>query len=292
VDEHVTPTPVRTRRASTPASTPASVRTPVLMYHSVAASASPSFRTFVTDPADFREHMAAVVDAGYEATTVSDHVSGSRSRTEPGDRGVVLTFDDAFQDFHTTVLPVLVDLGLRATLYVPTSYVGGTSRWLQPDGEADRPMMSWSALAEAAASGVEIGSHSRTHPQLDRLPRELVRAEVRDSRSLLEDRLQQEVRSFAYPFGYHDGSVKRAVAEAGYLSACAVRDLPSTTADPFAISRLTVTQDTDAAALLELMDRRSGLVDEVRSAARARLSRALRRVGAKRRHDASSWDED
>lgn len=284
--EHVTPTPVRTLRARAPSS----ARTPVLMYHSVAATAAASFRTFVTDPAVFREHMAALVDAEYAATTVSDHVSGSR--TEPGDRGVVLTFDDAFRDFHTTVLPVLVDLGLRATLYVPTSYVGGTSRWLQPDGEADRPMMSWTALAEAAASGVEIGSHSRTHPQLDRMPRHRVRSEVRDSRSLLEDRLQQEVRSFAYPFGYHDGSVKRAVAEAGYLSACAVRDLPSTTDDPFAISRLTVTHDTDAAALLELMHRRSGLLDEVRSAARARVSRALRRVGATRRHAAASWDED
>lgn len=286
MDEHVTPTPVRTRRASTPAS----ARTPVLMYHSVAAAASPAFRTFVTDPAVFRDHMAALVDAGYAATTVSDHVSGTR--TEPGDRGVVLTFDDAFQDFHTTVLPVLADLGLSATLYVPTSYVGRTSRWLQPDGEADRPMMSWSAVAEAAASGVEIGSHSRTHPQLDRLPGDRVRAEVRDSRSLLEDQLQQEVRSFAYPFGYHDGSVKRAVAEAGYLSGCAVRDLLSTTDDPFAISRLTVTHDTDAAALLDLLDRRSGLLDEVRSAARARVSRALRRVGAKRRHAAASWDED
>lgn len=260
------------------------------MYHSVAASASPSFRTFVTDPDVFAEHMAALVDAGYAATTVSDHVSGTR--TEPRGQGVVLTFDDAFQDFHTTVLPVLVDLDLRATLYVPTSYVGRTSRWLQPDGEADRPMMSWSALAEAAASGVEIGSHSRTHPQLDRMPRHRVRAEVRDSRSLLEDRLQQEVRSFAYPFGYHDGSVKRAVAEAGYLSACGVRDLPSATHDPFAISRLTVAHDTDAAALLELMQRRSGLLDEVRSAARARVSRALRRLGATHRHAAASWDED
>ena len=259
------------------------------MYHSVAATAAPSFRTFVTDPAVFREHMAALVDAGHTATTVSDHVSGTC--TEPGGRAVVLTFDDAFRDFHTTVLPVLADLGLRATLYVPTSYVGATSRWLQPDGEADRPMMSWTALAEAAASGVEIGSHSTTHPQLDRVPRDRVRSEVRDSKSLLEDRLQQEVRSFAYPFGYHDESVKRAVAEAGYLSACAVRDLPSTTADPFAISRLTVTHDTDAASLLDLLDRRSGLVDEVRSAARSRVSRLLRRMGAMHRA-AAPWEED
>lgn len=250
------------------------------MYHSVADSAGRAFRPFVTEPGVFRDHMAALVDAGYLATTVSDLLDADTPARSG--RTVVVTFDDAFLDFHTTVLPVLAELRLRATLYVPTAYVGGTSRWLQPDGE-DRPMMSWTALAEAAASGVEIGSHSRTHPQLDRLSRDRVRSEVRDSKAVLEDRLQREIRTFAYPFGYHDQAVKRVVAEAGYRSACAVRDLSSTTADPFAVSRRTVSRGTDVAALLSLVDRPSGLVDHARSMTRTQFSRALRRLGAKRR---------
>jgi peptidoglycan/xylan/chitin deacetylase (PgdA/CDA1 family) len=289
VDDVAAPASTRTQRMQRRGdSTPS--RTPVLMYHSVATTSGHAFRSFVTDPAAFREHMAALVDSGSVTSTVSDHVDAPTGGDAPA-RSVVLTFDDAFRDFHSAVLPVLVDLGLTATLYVPTAYVEGTSRWLAPDGEADRPMMSWRALAEAAASGVEIGSHSRTHPQLDRVARSRLRSEVRDSRSQLEDRLQREVRSFAYPFGYHDRAAQRAVAEAGYLSACAVRDLPSTTVDPFAISRLTVTHGTDAAMLLRLLDRRSGPVAEVRSAARARVSRALRRMGATHRA-AATWEDD
>ena len=267
----------RSRRA--PAADDHPRRVPVLMYHSVATRATAPFREFVVDPTTFADHMAALVDGGYEPMTVSAYVSGSGVGVR---KPVILTFDDGFLDFHESVLPLLTEAGLPATLYVPTAYVGGTSRWLAPEGESDRAMMSWGAIAEAAASGVEIGSHSRTHPQLDLLPIQRMRAEIRDSRSELEDRLQQPVRSFAYPFGYFNAAVKDAVDRAGYRSACAVRDVASTTADPLAVTRWTVRHGLDAAGLLDLVEKPSGRLDELRSEARARASRTLRQLGVKR----------
>lgn len=253
---------------------------PVLMFHSVARHATARFREFVVEPAAFVDHVDALVDAGYEPVTVSDHVA----RPSIGDpRRVVLTFDDAFDDFHSTVLPVLAGLGVPATLYVPTGYVGGTSRWLGAEGEADRPTMSWGAVAEAASAGVEMGSHSVTHPQLDRVPRSRVRAEVRDSKRELEDRLQREVTTFAYPFGYHDATVRAEVREAGYRSACAVGDLASTTADPLVLHRWTVRHGLDPTDLLRLLERRNSPATVLRSAARASASRTMRRLGLKRR---------
>ena len=44
---------------------------------------------------------------------------------------------------------ILVARGLRATLFVPTAYVGGTARWLRDCGESGRPLLSWSALRDA-----------------------------------------------------------------------------------------------------------------------------------------------
>jgi peptidoglycan/xylan/chitin deacetylase (PgdA/CDA1 family) len=252
---------------------------PVLMYHSVATRATAAFREFVIDPAVFAEHMAVLVDGGYEPMTVSEYISGASAGLR---KPVILTFDDGFLDFHESVLPLLTDAGFSATLFVPTAYVGGTSRWLAPEGESDRAMMSWGAIAEAAASGVEIGSHSRTHPQLDLLPKARMRAEVRDSRSELEDRLQQSVRSFAYPYGYFNAEVKRAVNRAGYRSAFAVRDLASTTTDPLAVTRWTVRHGLDPAGLLDLVEKRSGRLDELRSEARSRASWTLRKLGIKR----------
>jgi peptidoglycan/xylan/chitin deacetylase (PgdA/CDA1 family) len=258
---------------------------PVLMYHSISRHASERFRPYAVDPDVFIDHMSALRDAGYAVITVAEYV---RMMDEPHPRWpshpAVLTFDDAFSDFHTRALPVLQVHGFPATLYVPAGYVGGTSRWLAREDEADRPVMSWEALREAVGAGVEIGSHSQTHPQLDLLPTIDVSREITDSKMVLEDQLQLPVGSFAYPFGYWNRSVRAAVVDAGYSSACAVRDLTSTTVeDRHTISRWMVPFGMDAAALLRTLATRSGRVAELRSDARAGASRLLRRAGVKKR---------
>ena len=83
-------------------------------------------------------------------------------------------------------------------------------------------MMSWDDVRAAADDGVEIGSHSATHPDLDVIPRSGLGREVADSRRNLEAGLGRPVRTFAYPHGYHSTAVVRAAEHAGYDSACAV----------------------------------------------------------------------
>ena len=83
-------------------------------------------------------------------------------------------------------------------------------------------MLSWTQLQDAVRAGVEIGSHAVSHRSLDALPETDLRDEVTRSKAILEDRLGVAVDSFAYPYGHHSGLVRRAVANAGYASACAV----------------------------------------------------------------------
>src|SRR4029077_12965157 len=66
---------------------------------------------------------------------------------------------------------------------------------------------------------------------------------IQKSKSVLEDRLGQEITSFAYPFGYFTAQTKNIVIEAGYHSACAVEHaLCAVDADPFALKRLMVNE--------------------------------------------------
>ena len=61
--------------------------------------------------------------------------------------------------------------------------------------------------------GIEVGSHTLTHPILDRLPPDRAREEIAGSRAVLEDKLQREVRTFCYPNGQFSDLVAGLVSE-------------------------------------------------------------------------------
>jgi peptidoglycan/xylan/chitin deacetylase (PgdA/CDA1 family) len=228
---------------------------PILMYHSIAQSTNPKFKQFAVPPVSFAEQMAYLHQHSYAPINVTQLVRMlSQERSALPERPIVLTFDDGFADFYTKALPVLRQYGFTATLYITTGFIGGTSRWLAREGEATRPMLTWSQVSEISACGIECGGHSHWHPQLDTLPLAEARDEIVRCKKLLEDHLGQKVSSFAYPHGYHSAAVKRLVREAGYTSACAVSyAMSSTSADPLALERLRVGADTGLDVLAALL---------------------------------------
>lgn len=230
-------------------------RIPILLYHSIATRSSPRFARWVVQPAAFQAQMDYLVAHGYQALTVSELVDlmGHADRPLP-ERPVVLTFDDGFADFHEAALPVLERRDLVATLFLTTAYLDGTARWLAPDGEGGRPMLSWAQAREVADRGVEIGAHSHTHPRLDELRPEAARREIARSRELLEDRLERPVPTFAYPHGYAGPVARRLVQEAGYRAACGVRHAMSSPRDDvWGLCRLVVDHRNDTAAFASLL---------------------------------------
>jgi len=262
---------------------------PVLMYHSVSDHSSAAFAPYTVSPQRFREHMSTIAARGHRVLTVGQHVGElAGARADDTRPAVVITFDDAFADFHSTALPILAEFGFAATLYVPSAFVGKTSRWLAEEGEGDRPIIAWSALIEAMHAGVEVGSHSRSHADLDLAPAPRLRAEVVDSKGELEDRLQVPVTTFAYPFGHSNAAVRRAVIAAGYSSGVAVRDLASGGESAHRMNRWTVHGEMTARDLDALLDTRTGRLAAMRSDARSLVSVGLRRSGLKRHADVLS----
>lgn len=223
---------------------------PILMYHSISDdTGSAGFQKFVISPQTFASQLAHLAENDYQPISVTQYVQAMRGQVALPQRPIVLTFDDGFQDFHTQALPLLKKFGFTATLYITTGFIGGTSRWLSESGDGQRPMLNVAQIQEIAASNIEIGAHTHTHPMLDMLPQKQVVEEVERPKAILEDALGAPVESFAYPFGYYSDAVKRAVEAAGYTSACAVRySLSSLDDDRFALARLIVPADMSAAA--------------------------------------------
>jgi peptidoglycan/xylan/chitin deacetylase (PgdA/CDA1 family) len=205
-------------------------------------------------PDDFSAHLARLAEDRYTPITVSALVRGLRGRRHLPERPVVITFDDGFADFLTGALPALRSYGFPATIYLTTGCIGGTSKWLWREGEGDRPMLTWQQVAELPAAGIECGSHSCSHPQLDVLPLSQARNEIERSRRELENHLGRVVETFAYPHGYHSAAVRQLVIRAGYSSACAVKHAMSAPSDdPYALARIVVARDTGPSAFAQLL---------------------------------------
>jgi peptidoglycan/xylan/chitin deacetylase (PgdA/CDA1 family) len=238
-------------------------RVPILMYHSISYCENPFFRRFTVTPERLEEQLDYLSTHGYTPLTVSDYIqrvagAGENTGENTGQaqvppRPVVLTFDDGYADFYTAALPLLRQYQATATLYIVTGYVGGTSGWMQREGEADRPLLNWGQIREIAASAVECGAHTQTHRPLDALSAAECRQEIEDSYRLVAEQVAAP-RSFAYPFGYYSRAVRALVQQAGYTSACAVRYAQSSRHDDrFALSRLIVTADTDLPSFEKLL---------------------------------------
>jgi peptidoglycan/xylan/chitin deacetylase (PgdA/CDA1 family) len=250
---------------------------PVLMYHSIGTSAAPRFARFVIRPAEFAAQMDQLAAGGYEPITAVDLARRNANGHLPA-RPVVLTFDDAFTDFEAAAMPILQSHGFPATLYVPTAYAGRTASWLRDCDEDQRPILSWRALHDIVSAGVEVGSHSHTHPQLDRMAPPVVRDEVRRSRLMLEDNLGVPIEGFAYPFGYWNGNVRSCVLAAGYSYGCAVSELPvSAAADPLTLPRVTVVGGLGADGFARLLAGSSTPAGRLSSQLKRRAWRAMRR---------------
>jgi peptidoglycan/xylan/chitin deacetylase (PgdA/CDA1 family) len=257
----------------------ATAEVPVLMYHSIGSTGYRRFRRFAVDPAEFAAQMDYLHAQGYRLVTAAELAAREASGDDLPPRLVVLTFDDAYEDFYTAALPVLRRHGFPATLYVPTAYVGLTSQFNASTGEGDRRIMSWPALRDVVTEGVEVGSHSHTHPQLDLVPQSAVDDEVSRSQRILEDELGVSVEGFSYPFGYWNKAARAAVSAAGFRYAVAVADLKAAPGDDMlTLPRLSVRAGIGVTGLARLLDAEPTLLRRAASQARKTGSRAVRQL--------------
>ena len=246
---------------------------PVLLYHAITARPPPGLKQFTVHPHRFVEHLGVVRDAGRVGLTVSQLAACLKGTSQLPDLPVLVTFDDGYADFLAAA-EWLAAAGLPSTLYMTT-------------GQVDAAGMLTRRQLQSLDHAVELGAHSRTHPRLDELAPARLRSEVRGSKADLEDILQQAVRSFAYPHGDHDQNVRQTVVDAGYDSAAGVKNAFSHDRDdPFAIARITVTADTTAARIRELVQGRGAPLAWSRERRRTQAYRAYRRMRRRLRPEA------
>jgi peptidoglycan/xylan/chitin deacetylase (PgdA/CDA1 family) len=243
------------------------LRIPVLMYHSISEelrNGHPYFET-ATSARVFADQMDFIHKSGYSTLSLPQAADFLKSSQGLSGKHVVITFDDGFRDFKTNAFPVLQSCGFRATMFVPTAFIGATTKQFK-----EKDCLTWSEVRELQQAGIEFGSHTVSHPQLRDLSDGQIQSELRASKEEIEDKTGLPVRSFSYPYAFpeDDGPFVRRLRNT--LQVCGYEEGVSTiigTAerddDPFFLKRLPVNTWDDP---LFLEAKLEGSYDWMRSA--------------------------
>jgi peptidoglycan/xylan/chitin deacetylase (PgdA/CDA1 family) len=190
----------------------------VLMYHGTPGAGVRPLSAYSVPADRFAAQLDFLGAAGWATATVAELADAGSLPP----RTALLTFDDGYFDNYEGAFRPLLERGMRATWFVASGGIGRYADWTAQRNE-QTAMMTNAQLRELAGHGMEIGSHSVTHPRLPGLPPARLRREVARSKTDLEDLLGRPVASFAYPYGLYDDGVVAAVAAAGYRHACTTR---------------------------------------------------------------------
>ena len=189
---------------------------PVICYHKVGRKPlRAKLRGIYVTKGFFRRQMRALQREGFR-TIALDECAVSRP---PNDRKIVLTFDDGSVTVLKNAVPAMAVAGFTAINYLVADLIGGRNEWDIVNGEVPDRLMDDAQVRDWMAAGHEIGSHTRSHPRLSKIPLEKAREEIFDSKKMLEDRFGVPVRHFCYPYGDLSPQVRDLVAEAGYATA-------------------------------------------------------------------------
>ncbi len=189
----------------------------LLTYHSISNDPGP---TSIPLPV-FRAQMEALVASGSPVIRLSDVARWLRGDGAVPDRAVAITFDDGFADFASAAVPVLDDLGLTATVFLPTGKMGGHADW-PGEQTSPRPLMTWAQVRLLASKGIDFGGHSVSHPKLPSLsPTELAR-EVTESHEEITRQLGVAPVTFAPPYGASNPAVLEEIRRT-YRISCGTR---------------------------------------------------------------------
>ena len=193
----------------------------VLMYHSISRPEGEN-DALCTSPERFEAQMLHLKRHNWRGVSMRELC---RAMTT-GDAGglVGLTFDDGYEDFLSTALPTLEPLGFSATVFVVAGKLGEENTWEHRGGPTIRlRLLEADGIREVSERGMEVGSHSVTHPRLSGLDPETLVHEVGDSRQMLGEVVGTPVEGFSYPYGDLDDPAVQAARSAGYVYAVATK---------------------------------------------------------------------
>jgi peptidoglycan/xylan/chitin deacetylase (PgdA/CDA1 family) len=159
--------------------------------------------------ADRFETQLDYLQRHYRVISLGEFLRAHENNQPLPDNSVVLTFDDGYRNFLTGAMPRLVAREMPVSVFLITDRIQKENQsldrgWSEAD---DQTFLSWSEVKELQRHGVEIGSHTCTHPKLSELTPSEAERELSRSHEVIAGHLAQPGIPLAFPYGSYSASV-------------------------------------------------------------------------------------
>lgn len=197
---------------------------PVIMYHRVIKNTDEAgVHGIYVKTSTFEKHLKYLKKHNYQTVTFADLANNNyKKRFDRGNKFVILSFDDGYEDNYKYAFPLLKKYGFKAVIYLLSDL--DYNKWdvdVLENPEQEFKLMNKDMISEMQKYGIEFGGHTKTHPKLATIDIEDAKKEIFESKEKLEKKLNKKLVSFAYPYGNMNEDVKNIVKEAGYEFAVA-----------------------------------------------------------------------
>jgi len=156
--------------------------------------------------------LSYIKNAKFSFVPLSDYLAMPRKN-----RQVALTFDDGYESFYLHAYPILSELGIPATVFIPAGFIGKTDLWDYTGKIFPKKHLSISQVERLSLSdGITFGSHGLTHSSLTGMSDRLLKIELSKSKDIIENISGKKIHYLSYPFGRYNRMVEVAAMEAGY----------------------------------------------------------------------------
>jgi peptidoglycan/xylan/chitin deacetylase (PgdA/CDA1 family) len=201
-------------------------------------------------PETFSQHLDYLAEQGYTTIHLQDLISYLQRGAPPlPQKPIILTFDDGYLDNYENAFPILQAHHMVATFFIITDFADLAAT----DAHYAR-YATWDKLAEMDAAGMELGSHTRNHPDLAGKDDDFLIWQALGSSQTLEANLGKKPRVVAYPSGSYDADVIRIFQSAGFWGGVTTKPgVEHRTGAVFELQRLRILHDTGVPQLAAIL---------------------------------------
>ncbi|MBF7093135.1 polysaccharide deacetylase family protein [Flavobacterium sp. ALJ2] len=171
-------------------------RLPILMYHNICESENET-NNLTISVQKLEEQFQYLKDNNYQ-TYHFEELAKMKSIPK---RSIVLTFDDVTENQLTYAVPLLDKFNLKASFFIPFSYIGKTDLWNESSEVLGNKIMTIEQLKKLNRDRIELGYHSYEHKKYSLLSDLEIEKDFMKCEEVIKVNDLKIYSALAYPYG-------------------------------------------------------------------------------------------